>query len=151
MIKNKMAVMYSSATDVWATPQDFFDEVNAKYNFTLDACANTENAKCKKFFSPEQDGLKQNWGGRIWMNPPYGRVIGNWVEKAYQESKNGALVVALLPARTDTRWFHNYIYKKKGVKIHFLKGRLKFGDAKEPAPFPCILVEFNLSSKQTNK
>ena len=127
--------MFSSKTDVWATPQDFFDKINLEFNLDLDVCAIPENAKCEKFFSPEQDGLKQEWDGNCWMNPPYGKEIGKWVKKAY-ESKS--LVVALLPARTDTKWFHDYIYGK--TEIRFIKGRLKFGGSSNSAPFPSMLV-----------
>lgn len=114
-------VMFSSKTDMWATPQWLFDELNERYHFTLDVCAVEENAKCANFYSPELDGLSQPWKGRVWCNPPYGRNIGKWVQKA---ADSDALVVMLLPARTDTRWFHDYIYGKADVK--FLKGRLKF-------------------------
>jgi len=128
--------MMSSNTDLWATPKEFFDKINAEFGFTLDVCALPENAKCAKFFTPEQDGLKQDWGGHIcWMNPPYGREIGKWTKKAFQ---SGALVVGLLPARTDTKWFHDHIYGK--AEIRFIKGRLKFGEAKDSAPFPSMIV-----------
>lgn len=129
------AIMFSSKTDLWSTPQDFFDKINLEFNLDLDVCALPENAKCEKFFSPEQDGLKQEWVGNCWMNPPYGKEIGKWVKKAY-ESKS--LVVALLPARTDTKWFHDYIYGK--AEIRFIKGRLKFGGSSNSAPFPSMLV-----------
>jgi phage N-6-adenine-methyltransferase len=100
-------LMFSSKTDLHATPQDFFDTCDLEFNFQTDVCALPDNAKCLTYFSPEQDGLAQTWTGSCWMNPPYGREIGIWVRKAYLESTNGALVVCLLPARTDTRWFHD--------------------------------------------
>lgn len=129
-------VMFSSKTDLWATPQAFFDEVNEEFNFDLDVCATRENAKCQRFFTDQEDGLKQDRGGAMcWCNPPYGREIGRWVEKASKYN-----CVMLLPARTDTRWFHNFIYKK--AEIRFLKGRLKFGSSKNSAPFPSMLVVF---------
>lgn len=132
-------VMFSSKTDQWATPQDFFEEVNAEFHFNLDVCALPENAKCQAYYTPEMDGLKQPWYGTCWCNPPYGREIKKWVEKAYNEhKKNGNCIVMLLPARTDTRWFHDYIYGKS--EIRFIKGRLKFGNAKNSAPFPSMLV-----------
>lgn len=131
-------VMFSSATDLWATPQDYFDSVAKEFQFTVDVCALPENAKCKRYFSPEDDGLAQKWGGVCWMNPPYGRVIGKWVKKAYNSAQDGATVVALLPARTDTKWFHDYIYGK--AETRFIRGRLRFGGCKNPAPFPCMLV-----------
>lgn len=134
-----MEVHYSSKTDLWATPQDFFDKYDAIYNFELDVCAVKENAKCGKYFTPEQDGLKQEWSGICWMNPPYGRGIGKWMQKAYESSGNGTIVVCLVPARTDTRWWHDYAMKGQ---IEFIKGRLKFGDAKTNAPFPSAVVTF---------
>ncbi|MFR8164430.1 MAG: DNA N-6-adenine-methyltransferase [Alistipes finegoldii] len=136
-------VMFSSATDMWATPQDLFDELNAEFHFTLDPCATAENAKCKKFYTMAEDGLKQDWEGEtVFCNPPYGRVIYDWVKKCYTESlKPGTVVVALIPARTDTRYFHEFVYHK--VKdIRFIKGRLKFGNAKHNAPFPSMVVVF---------
>jgi site-specific DNA-methyltransferase (adenine-specific) len=137
-------LMFSSKTEMWSTPQDFFDQMNERYNFSLDVCAVSENAKCANFFSPEIDGLKQEWKGTCWMNPPYGREIGKWVAKAYEEAieKKNCTVVALLPARTDTRWFHDYIYMRQGVDVYFIKGRLKFGDGKNSAPFPSMVVVF---------
>lgn len=135
--------MFSSASDQWATPQWLFDDFNAEFGFTLDACALSSNAKCTKYFTPEVDGLAQDWSGEVvWCNPPYGREIGKWVKKCAEESKkNNTTVVALLPARTDTRWFHEYIYHK--AEVVFLRGRLKFGDAKNSAPFPSMIVIFN--------
>jgi phage N-6-adenine-methyltransferase len=131
-------VMFSSATDLWSTPQEYFDSVSKEFQFTLDVCALPENTKCQKFFSPEDDGLLQQWEGVCWMNPPYGRVIGKWVQKAYKSAKAGAVVVGLLPARTDTKWFHDYIYGK--AEIRFIRGRLKFGGCANSAPFPNMLV-----------
>lgn len=133
----------SSQSILWETAQPFFDKLNAKYCFTLDVCALPENTKCKHYFSPKEDGLKQPWTGRCWMNPPYGKEISKWVEKAYQESAKGALVVALLPARTDTRWFHKFIYQQHGVTTHFIKGRVRFANAKHTAPFPSLIVIFH--------
>ena len=141
--------MMTSLTGVWATPQAFFDKLNEEWNFNLDCCALPENAKCENYFTPEQDGLKQEWKGTVWMNPPYGREIGKWVEKAYNEAQKGATVVALLPARTDTKWFHEWIYMMNGVDVEFVRGRLKFGEGKNSAPFPSMLVVFkrNLFAK----
>jgi phage N-6-adenine-methyltransferase len=137
------AIMFSSETDQWATPQDFFDELNAEFHFTLDPCATRENAKCARFFTVEDDGLKQDWQGEtVFCNPPYGREIGKWVKKCYEESKKpGTTVVMLIPARTDTSYFHDYIYGK-AREIRFIRGRLKFGDAKNSAPFPSMVVVF---------
>ena len=133
--------MFSSATDMWATPQDFFDNLNNEFGFEIDVCATAENAKCKTFYTKEQNGLEMPWNGVCWCNPPYGREIGKWVERAYTSSVGGgATVVMLLPARTDTKWFHEYIYGK--AEIRFIKGRLKFGDSKNSAPFPSMIVVF---------
>ena len=134
------AVFYSSKTDMWATPQDFFDALDAEFHFTLDACAVKENAKCEAYYTPEQDGLDQPWTGRVWCNPPYGRNVGQWVKKAHDTASGGGFVVMLLPARTDTRWFHDYIYGKPEVR--FIKGRLKFGSCQNAAPFPSMVVIF---------
>lgn len=132
--------LFTSKTPEWETPQALFDELNSEFHFTLDVCANLKNKKCGIWFSQYEDGLKQDWKNRTWwMNPPYGREIGKWVYKAYLTGGGG---VALLPARTDTQWFHNYIYKKKNVEIRFIKGRLKFGDSKNSAPFPSMVVIF---------
>lgn len=133
-----MDVHYSSKTDEWATPPEFFQYLDDEFGFTLDVCATPENAKCERYFTREQDGLAQDWSGTCWMNPPYGRTIGRWVEKAFVEHSKGAKVVALLPARTDTRWFHNWIYGK--AEIRLIKGRLKFGGGKYSAPFPSMVV-----------
>lgn len=134
-------VFASSATCEWATPQELFDRLNAQYHFETDVCATAENAKCGKFYTKEQDGLKQDWGGVCWMNPPYGKEIGKWMEKAYTESRTaGATVVCLVPARTDTAWWHDYAMKGN---ITFLRGRLKFGGCKNSAPFPSAIVVFD--------
>ena len=135
-------LMFSSKTDIWETPKDLFDTLNKEFNFTLDVCALPENAKCEKYYTPENNGLSQNWDGIIWCNPPYGRRIGSWVRRALFASVAGNTVVMLLPARTDTRWFHEYIYNRKNVEIRFLKGRLRFGNAKNSAPFPSMVVVF---------
>ena len=131
---------FSSKTDLWSTPQAFFDDVNAEFGpFDLDPCCTAENSKAPHFYTIAEDGLKQPWFGRVWMNPPYGRAIGAWMEKAYNESQNGCLVVCLVPARTDTAWWHNWATKGE---IRFIKGRLKFGGSKNAAPFPSALVIF---------
>lgn len=129
--------MFSSKTDLWETPQDFFDKLNEEFHFQTDVCALPENAKCKHFYTPEQDGLAQEWNGSCWCNPPYGRQIGKWVQKA---SGSKATTVMLIPARTDTAWFHDYIYGK--AEVRFVRGRLKFGQAKNSAPFPSMVVVF---------
>lgn len=134
-------VLFSSKDMTWETPQDFFNKVNEEFNFDLDVCATDETAKCKNYFTPEIDGLKQDWTGVCWMNPPYGRGITTWIKKAYDESKkHNSTIVALVPSRTDTKWFHDYIYNQH--EIRFIKGRLKFGNSKNAAPFPSMLVIF---------
>ena len=133
-------VHFSSTTDEWETPQLLFNELSLMYGgFTLDPCATPQNAKCVTYFTRQQDGLAHRWQGKVFMNPPYGRDIGRWVKKAYEESLDGALVVCLLPARTDTRWWHDYA--KHGY-VYFLRGRLRFGTAINSAPFPSAIVTF---------
>lgn len=132
-----MSVHFSSATDLHSTPQDFFDKLNAEFGFTLDVCATPENAKCDRYFTKVDNGLRQNWHGIVWMNPPYGREIRQWVQKAHDAAQAGAVVVCLVPARTDTYWWHDYIIKHE---VRFVKGRLKFGNAKNSAPFPSAVV-----------
>ena len=140
-------LMFSSATGEWETPQDLFDRLDALYHFNLDVCATPENAKCERYFTKEQDGLSKNWGGYCaWCNPPYGREIGAWVRKGYESAKEpGTTVVMLLPARTDTRWFHEYC---RFGDVIFLKGRLKFGGNANPAPFPSMIVKFQSGMKE---
>lgn len=134
--------LFSSATDEWATPCETFNDLNKEFGFTLDPCATDENRKCSKYYTKEIDGLKQNWGGEIvFCNPPYGREISKWVEKCSNESnKPNTICVMLIPARTDTKWFHQYIYHK--AEIRFIKGRLKFGSSSNSAPFPSMIVIF---------
>lgn len=134
-------IHFKSNSSEWSTPQWLFDRYNDVYKFNLDVCATPENAKCSKYYTKNDDGLIQSWHGNCWMNPPYGREITKWVEKAYNESlNNGVLVICLLPARTDTKWFHEYCARGN---INFLKGRLKFGDATNSAPFPSMIVQFD--------
>lgn len=116
--------MFSQKTDQWATPQEFYDQLNDEFHFTLDPCADESNHKCDKYYTKEQDGLSQDWSGeRVFCNPPYGRAIGDWVKKCAECACE--IAVMLIPARTDTRWFHQYIYGK--AEVRFIKGRLKFG------------------------
>ena len=146
-------LMFSSKSDEWETPQDLFNSLNDEFHFTLDPCSTHENHKCDKYYTQEDDGLSKDWAGEtVFCNPPYGRSIGKWVEKCYKESLKGSTVVMLIPSRTDTTWFHKYIYNK--AEIRFLKGRLKFinralpswneqGNYKlSPAPFPSMIVVF---------
>lgn len=137
------AIHFSSETCLWATPQAFFDTLNAEFGFETDVCALAENAKCPRYFTPEMDGLAQEWRGVCWMNPPYGREIGAWMRKAFESSKAGATVVCLVPARTDTAWWHDYA--RQG-EVRFVRGRLKFGGHANSAPFPSAVVVFRPSA-----
>ena len=136
--------LFTSNTPEWATPQAFFNELNNEFHFDLDIAANEENHKCDKYYTKETDGLahQKDWIGTVWCNPPYGREIVNWV-KACSEYRGGVCVM-LLPARTDTRWFHDYIYHKAS-EIRFIKGRLHFNESKEAAPFPSMVVVYRAS------
>lgn len=137
-------LMFSSKSNEWSTPQHIFDELNREFHFTLDPCCTHENAKCEKYYTIEDDGLKQDWSGeKVFCNPPYGKELKKWVKKCYEESqKENTLVVMLIPSRTDTKYFHDYIYKKDRTKIRFIKGRLKFGGSKNSAPFPSMIVVY---------
>ena len=131
--------MYSSATPEWATPQALFDDLHKRFNFTLDVCATEGNAKCELFYSEKDDGLSLPWHPhRCFMNPPYGATIGLWCAKAHLEASKGTLVVGLLPARTDTKWWQDHVAPY--ADIRFLRGRLRFGDGKNTAPFPSALA-----------
>lgn len=133
--------MFSSTTDDWATPQAVYDMLNEEFQFNLDPCASPENAKCDLYYTKEQDGMIQDWSGhRVFCNPPYGRELPKWVKKAYESYLGGATVVMLIPARTDTSYFHDYIYHK--AEIRFIRGRLKFGNARNSAPFPSMIVVY---------
>lgn len=175
---NKEA-MFSSKNDMWATRWEYFIHWDDKYSFTLDPCATKESAKCELYYTEKEDGLKQDWGGHsVFVNPPYGNEIADWMEKSISEcKKKNTSVVMLLPARTDTKWFHKYLWDKnkpkKGISVEFLKGRLTFGTDRYwkenywdlefkngkvnklfgktgrymPAPFPSILVEIKNDHK----
>ena len=131
--------LYSSEKMDWETPDYLFHALDYEFNFTLDPCSNGNNAKCKNYYTPEVDGLKQNWTGSVFMNPPYGRGLDQWMKKAYESSLEGTTVVCLVPARTDTRWWHNYAMKGE---IRFLSKRLTFKGANNKAPFPCAVIGF---------
>jgi phage N-6-adenine-methyltransferase len=137
---NAASVHFSSATDNWATPQDLFDLLDSEFGFDLEVCASVENAKCRRFFTAEDDGLAQTWTGVCWMNPPYGRDIVAWMKKAWESSLDGATVVCLVPARTDTGWWWKYALQ--AAEIRHLPGRLKFGGSSNGAPFPSAVVIF---------
>ena len=136
--------MMSSNSPEWYTPQAFFDEWAAKFPFNLDVCATAGSAKCARYFTKETDGLTQRWEGICWMNPPYGREIGAWMKKAYESSLEGATIVCLVPARTDTAWWHDYSMRGD---ITFIRGRLKFS-GKGTAPFPSAVVVFTTPAPQ---
>ena len=138
---NRVLSIKSTSSDEWETPKDLFEKLNKQYDFTLDLAASDLNHKCKKYFTKETDGLKQDWTGVCWCNPPYSNISA-WVKKAHNEAQKGSLIVMLIPARTDTRWFHEWIYMMYGVEIEFLKGRLKFSGSKWNAPFPSMIVTF---------
>lgn len=143
--------LMTSNTDQWATPQKLFDELNSEFNFTLDACASAWNHKVKNYFDEATDGLLQDWIGTVWMNPPYGRTIAQWMRKAYESSLTGATVVCLIPARTDTKWWHDYAMQGK---VRFIKGRIKFvsenGKSVNSAPFPSAIVIFEALDGDTD-
>ena len=131
--------MFSSASDDWETPQWLFDKLNDEFHFTIDVCASKENAKVSRFYTKEQNGLNQDWTGEtVWCNPPYGRQIKHWIYKAYQHFIGGGRAVLLIPARTETSWFHDYIYGQ--AEVRFIRGRLHFNNSKWNAPFPSMIV-----------
>jgi DNA N-6-adenine-methyltransferase (Dam). len=134
-------VLFSSKSNEWATPQEYFDKLNDEFHFTLDPASTHENAKCEKHYTEQENGLLQDWRGEtVFCNPPYGRDLPKWIKKACESAGAGTVVVMLIPARTDTKAFHEYIYGK--AEIRFIKGRLKFGGASNSAPFPSMVVVF---------
>lgn len=139
-IKIHKYVQFDSLSIEWATPQDFYEKLDQEFGFELDVCSTIENAKCSKFYTKAEDGLKQEWTGVCWCNPPYGREIKHWMKKAYESSLKGATVVCLIPARTDTQWWHDYVIHAKDIR--YIKGRLKFGGATNSAPFASIVAVF---------
>jgi len=145
-----MSVHFSSKTCEWSTPQDLFNDLNSVFEFRTDLCATPENAKCEDYFTKRDNGLARLWSGSCWLNPPYGREIGAWVRKAAESAIDGwATVVCLLPARTDTAWWHDYVIPFG--EITFLRGRLRFGGAKNSAPFPSAIVVFRPRWTQPQK
>jgi len=136
------SVFLSSQTVEWSTDEVFFEQVNREFNFTVDVAADSTNAKCERFYDIDSDGLMQNWDGEtVWCNPPYGRRIADWIYKA---ATSEATTVLLVPARTDVKWFHEIVIPR--AEVRFIKGRLKFGGSKDPAPFPTMLVIFRNAS-----
>ena len=146
-MKNKHKIHFSSDDQSWETPQYFYNQTDKEFNFTLDPCCTKETAKCDHYFTKEDNGLAESWQDHIvFMNPPYGREIKHWIKKAHDEFLKGSCtIVALIPSRTDTRYWHDYIfplYYENRIEIRFLKGRLKFGNSKNSAPFPSALIIF---------
>ena len=143
MNKSTTELMFSSKTNEWATPMSFYNKLASEFYFTLVPCCTPETAKCETFYTEQDDGLAQSWEGHtVFMNPPYGRGIKDWIKKAYEESlKPNTKVVALIPSRTDTKYWHAYCMKAKSIR--FIKGRLKFGNSKNAAPFPSAVVVFD--------
>lgn len=144
---NNLSVMFSSNDMTWTTPIELFNKLNNEFHFTLDVCATHFSYKCPKYFTPEENGLIQDWSNDIcWMNPPYGKEISLWLKKAYEESLKGAIVVALIPSRTDTKYWNDYCMN--AAEIRFIQGRLKFGDSDNSAPFPSAIIVFDNRTDQ---
>jgi len=129
---------FDSKTVEWSTPDNIYQPLNSEFKFTLDVCATADNAKCSKYYTKEQDGLAQQWDGICWMNPPYGREMVKWLKKALAESYRGVTTVCLIPARTNTVWFHELCFEQ--AEVRFIKGRPKFGDADHGLPFPLAII-----------
>jgi len=149
MNKNTQKTMFSSKTGEWATPPEFFDKLNWRFGpFDLDPCATIHNTKCANFYTETEDGLSKDWTGHtVFVNPPYGKGIDKWIKKGYEESRKGETrVVMLIPSRTDTKYWHNYVMKAS--EVYFLKGRLKFGDSVNSAPFPSAIIVFDSTNTQ---
>jgi site-specific DNA-methyltransferase (adenine-specific) len=149
MNKSTQLTMFSSKTGEWGTPQEFFEKLDWRFGpFDLDPCATPANTKCANFFTEAEDGLSRSWEGfTSFINPPYGRGIERWIHKAYRESRNEETrVVLLIPARTDTKYWHEYVMKAD--EVYFVKGRLKFGDSQNSAPFPSAVVVFDGTNRQ---
>lgn len=149
MDKEDLSVIFSHKTDDWATPQWLFDKLNKTYHFTLDPAASDGNHKCSKYYTEQTDGLSKDWNNEtVFINPPYSKIY-DWVKKAVEEvNKNNITVVMILPVRSDTKWFHEFCLDETVCsEIAFFKGRLKFGEGKNSAPFPSMMVVFNKSGK----
>jgi len=144
--------MFTSETNEWPTPGELFAALDAEFGFDLDPCATAENAKCARFYTEADDGLTQPWDGTVFMNPPYGRQIGDWMRKAADEAERGATVVCLIPSRTDTAYWHETAMRAS--ELRFIRGRLHFANARHAdrvadgratahnAPFPSVIVVF---------
>ncbi len=154
--RRDLSALFSSASEEWATPQALFNSLNEEFHFNLDVCATQQNAKCERYFDKSQDGLAQVWDGVVWCNPPYGKTIQKWIEKGYESTQIGEaqLVVMLLPARTDTKYWHEFVWDgsqhkpKEGVEVRLMQGRVRFGEAKSSAPFPSAVVIFRSTKNE---
>lgn len=152
LIIQPLAPVDGTARKSGVTPWSLFRQIDQEFHFTLDVCASADNAKCARYFSRSEDGLVQDWSGEVcWMNPPFGREIAQWVAKARREAARGGVVVALLPVRSDTAWWHDHVI---GAEIRFLRGRVCFtggtkGPASHNAPFPCAIVVFPAHLQET--
>lgn len=147
-----MNVHYTSNSSEWGTPLWLFNEWNNEFHFTLDVCASEINKKVDHYFSKKDEALSKDWGNNVcWMNPPYGRDIKYWIRKAYEASKKGATVVCLIPSRTDTAWWHDYVMKGE---ITFIRGRVQFelpGSILDNAPFPSAVVVFKCEQQSWHR
>lgn len=145
-LRQRQPVEFCHQRDIWDTPPELFAALDAEFHFTDDLAALPYNAKCRCYFTPGQDALKQSWEGVCWLNPPYGPMLRKWMQKAHLSASKGATVVCLVPARTDTSWWHDYVLPYSEVR--FLRGRLRFHGAKNSAPFPSALMIFRPALKQ---
>lgn len=134
-------IVFESESTEWETPPELFALLDAEFYFDLDPASTDANAKTQRHLTKAENGLARDWaGGSVWLNPPYGNTIGQWVRKAYETARAGTLVVCLLPARTDTRWWDAYVME--AAEIRFIKGRVKFVGGDSSAPFPSVVVVF---------
>jgi site-specific DNA-methyltransferase (adenine-specific) len=138
--RKRQPATFSRKSTEWGTPLGLFRKLDAEFGFTLDVCAVPENAKCRRYFTPAENGLLRKWEGVCWMNPPYGADVGKWVRKAHLSARDGATVICLLPARTDTAWWHEYVIPY--AEVRFVRGRIRFTGARSSAPFPSAIVLF---------
>lgn len=141
--------LFSHKSDEWSTPQELFNKLNREFEFELDPCATVENHKCSIYFTTKENGIARSWNGyKVFCNPPYSK-ISEWCRKCYEEWTKGSTIVLLIPARTDTKYFHEYVLPY--AEIRFIKGRLKFGNQKNSAPFPSILCIYRATKEVTMK
>lgn len=145
-MRNVDGMMTKGGRDDWETPPEVFDPLNREFGFELDVCASTENTKCSRFYSKNDDALAQQWAGVCWMNPPYGLGLPRWIRKAYESSRLGATVVCLVPARTDTAWWHDYVENK--AEQRFVRRRIRFIGAPFTAPFPSVVLVYRPTVEQ---